>query len=192
VQKTYFVFEQFFGELFMKKAQSSLEYLTTYGWAILAIIGVIGVMAYAGIGDVTDQIPTRCDLGAKLNCGSFYGLSSGDYAFEFTNYNSGAIIITGYICMFPGMDNGLYFNLTSPARLAVGAVGTVLCNGSDLGTLNYAGKQVYDVKIFYELDETMALPKIISGDIVIGVTDNDVLFQPYINSSFPTEPPLIY
>ncbi|MDO8339666.1 MAG: hypothetical protein Q7T16_03340 [Candidatus Burarchaeum sp.] len=43
-----------------KKAQAAMEFLSTYGWAVLIIALVLVAIAWLGIFNVTGQVPDRC------------------------------------------------------------------------------------------------------------------------------------
>ncbi len=51
-----------------KKAQAALEYLTTYGWAILAALVALGAISYFGFMNPTALLPDKCDFGKQLEC----------------------------------------------------------------------------------------------------------------------------
>jgi len=51
-----------------RKGQAAMEFLMTYGWAILVVIVVLGVLATYGVFDVDTFIPERCNLPVDLNC----------------------------------------------------------------------------------------------------------------------------
>jgi len=51
-----------------KKAQAALEYLTTYGWAIMAAIVALGALSYFGFMNPTSLLPDKCDFGKQLEC----------------------------------------------------------------------------------------------------------------------------
>ena len=50
------------------KAQAALEFLTTYGWAFLVILVMIGTLAYFGILNPSKVLPSRCNFGAEFQC----------------------------------------------------------------------------------------------------------------------------
>ncbi len=50
----------------MKKSQAAMEFLMTYGWAIMIIFIVVGSLFYLGIFDF--QIPTTCDIPNPYTC----------------------------------------------------------------------------------------------------------------------------
>jgi len=50
------------------KAQAALEFLTTYGWAFLIILIMIGALAYFGILNPDRILPERCNFPATIGC----------------------------------------------------------------------------------------------------------------------------
>ncbi len=53
------------------KAQAALEFLTTYGWAFLVILIMIGALAYFGILTPSKILPNRCNFGPEFGCSDF-------------------------------------------------------------------------------------------------------------------------
>ena len=51
-----------------KKSQAALEFLTTYGWAFLVILIMIGTLAYFGILSPSKILPNRCNFGSEFQC----------------------------------------------------------------------------------------------------------------------------
>ena len=51
-----------------QKAQAALEFLTTYGWAFLVILIMIGTLAYFGILSPSKILPNRCNFGTEFTC----------------------------------------------------------------------------------------------------------------------------
>lgn len=52
----------------LSKAQVALEFLTTYGWAFLVILIMIGTLAYFGILSPSKLLPNRCNFGTEFQC----------------------------------------------------------------------------------------------------------------------------
>lgn len=52
----------------MAKSQAALEFLTTYGWAFLIILVMIGALAYFGILNPSKILPNRCNFGVEFQC----------------------------------------------------------------------------------------------------------------------------
>lgn len=52
-----------------RKAQAALEFLTTYGWAILVVLVMIGALAYFGVLNPSKFAQERCVFsGAEMTC----------------------------------------------------------------------------------------------------------------------------
>jgi hypothetical protein len=52
----------------LKRAQVSLEFMLTYGWAITLFMGVLGILMYSGLFDVQYVVPERCEFYSGLTC----------------------------------------------------------------------------------------------------------------------------
>ena len=59
------------------KAQAALEFLTTYGWAFLVILIMIGTLAYFGILTPGNLLPNRCSMGSEFQCLDYQVSESG-------------------------------------------------------------------------------------------------------------------
>ena len=51
-----------------RKSQAALEFLMTYGWAILVVLVAIGALAYFGVLNPDRFLPAKCTLPAGLAC----------------------------------------------------------------------------------------------------------------------------
>lgn len=52
-----------------KKAQAAMEFLMTYGWAILVVLVVLGALTYFGVLSPQTLLPSRCETGEMwLKC----------------------------------------------------------------------------------------------------------------------------
>ncbi|HLD02789.1 MAG TPA: hypothetical protein VJC07_03770 [Candidatus Nanoarchaeia archaeon] len=54
-----------------KKAQAALEFLMTYGWAILVVLIAIGALAYFGVLNPGRFLPSTCVLFPGVSCNDF-------------------------------------------------------------------------------------------------------------------------
>jgi hypothetical protein len=52
----------------MRKGQAALEFLTTYGWAFLVILVMIGALAYFGVLNPSKMLPDRCIFSPEIQC----------------------------------------------------------------------------------------------------------------------------
>ena len=51
-----------------KKGQAAMEFLMTYGWAILVVLAAIGALAYFGILSPDRWLPTKCTMAGGFSC----------------------------------------------------------------------------------------------------------------------------
>jgi uncharacterized protein (UPF0333 family) len=54
-----------------KKAQAAMEFLMTYGWALLVVIAAIGALAYFGVLKPQGFLPEQCVLVPGVACLDF-------------------------------------------------------------------------------------------------------------------------
>lgn len=54
--------------MILKKSQVALEFLMTYGWAILVVLVAIGALAYFGVLSPDKFLPSKCTLQAGIAC----------------------------------------------------------------------------------------------------------------------------
>ncbi|MDP3733398.1 MAG: hypothetical protein Q8Q91_02540, partial [Candidatus Daviesbacteria bacterium] len=78
------------------KSQAAMEFLMTYGWAILVVLVAIGALAYFGVLSPDKFLPSKCTLPAGIACIDFK-LTSGAGA-----ANTATVVLR----------NGLGFDLT--------------------------------------------------------------------------------
>jgi len=55
----------------MRRGQAAIEFLMTYGWALLIILVAISALVYFGILNADRFLPERCDLPTGIACLSF-------------------------------------------------------------------------------------------------------------------------
>lgn len=54
------------------KGQAALEYLTSYGWALLAMLVTMGVLASFGVLSPSGALPEKCELSNDFRCVDFF------------------------------------------------------------------------------------------------------------------------
>mgnify|MGYP001585907334 CR=1 FL=1 len=62
-----------------KKGQAAMEFLMTYGWAILVVLIAIGALAYFGVLNPSRFLPNSCTISNQFACesGDFVAYSNG-------------------------------------------------------------------------------------------------------------------
>ncbi|NQV09268.1 hypothetical protein HQ529_05435 [Candidatus Woesearchaeota archaeon] len=77
-----------------KKSQAALEFLMTYGWAILVVLVVIGALAYFGVLNPTILLPEKCSLQMGLYCKNHIVFDNNQVFLELENGMGKGIILT--------------------------------------------------------------------------------------------------
>jgi uncharacterized protein (UPF0333 family) len=82
-------------KIFEKKGQAALEFLTTYGWAFMVILVMIGALAYFGVLNPGKLVKDQCTSTAGVGCKSYeVNLASGQMSISFTNNLGQAVTIS--------------------------------------------------------------------------------------------------
>jgi len=83
----------------MKRGQAAMEFLMTYGWAILVLLVMVGALSYFGILNPNKVVPERCFFGAGFNCKDYQvreiAGTSTRVAFVIENKQGDSILIQG-------------------------------------------------------------------------------------------------
>ncbi|TAL55535.1 MAG: hypothetical protein EPN86_03275 [Nanoarchaeota archaeon] len=77
------------------KGQAAMEFLMTYGWAILAVLLVIAVLTYFGVPNAENLVPDRCSMTPPFTCADFKVSDPGTVAFSIANNGGGDVQIFG-------------------------------------------------------------------------------------------------
>ncbi|MBS3102914.1 hypothetical protein J4458_05730 [Candidatus Woesearchaeota archaeon] len=67
-----------------RKSQAALEFLITYGWALLAILITLAALYYFGILDFAKYLPDRCLFTSQLECVDFV-MKNNEIIFKLVN-----------------------------------------------------------------------------------------------------------
>ncbi|MBI2208838.1 hypothetical protein HYU50_05065 [Candidatus Woesearchaeota archaeon] len=138
-----------------RKSQAALEFLMTYGWAILVVLVAIGALAYFGVLSPDKFLPSKCTLPAGIACMD-HRASGGTNQLSVT------------------LRNGMGFDTTSVGIYATGctaSTGNSLANGQQTNynlacavgpppTLASGSKYNGDLNITYTNSETQLTHKL--------------------------------
>lgn len=115
-----------------KKAQAALEFLMTYGWAILVVLAAIGALAYFGVLSPSNFLPDQCTATSGIGCVGKPSISASAVAFTVTNGIGQTISVTN----------------SSTNKPAAGTVyfcdkGNTVCTNTDSSTVGWTdGKEI--------------------------------------------------
>jgi hypothetical protein len=109
----------------MKKAQQSVEFLFTYGWAILAVSVSIGALAYFNVVEPATFVSSECDLGPQFACTEYAIYDNYTLTMNIRNnhninitinnltlsYTNNQIVYTDSFNLSPNEQTQIYINL---------------------------------------------------------------------------------
>jgi hypothetical protein len=110
----------------MKKAQAGLDFLMTYGWALLLIVLVVGALFALGLFDVGSFLGSKASGFAQMSPVGWRVASTGAMTLMFENH-AGTGVNVSSISATLGTENVTYstpFTVASGARSNTISVGT--------------------------------------------------------------------
>jgi len=106
-----------------RKSQAAMEFLMTYGWAILVVLVAIGALAYFGVLSPDRFLPAKCQLPAGIACTDFK-VDAGASTIDVVLQNGMGFDLTGVTVAIK--------DCTSPASVSI-------ANGADPVTIQVTG-----------------------------------------------------
>ena len=114
----------------MFKSQAAVEYLTTYGWAILIIAIVIAALYSVGLFNPTALIGNTCAFPADFSCLAATLFPSGNFVVNIQQATAAAINVTAIGCNSDSSTSNM-IQFGGPARIYIPIGGnssfTMLC-----------------------------------------------------------------
>ncbi len=147
-----------------KRGQAAVEFLTTYGWAIIGVLVVVGALSYFGLLDTKRFVSERCEIGTQLQCNEMYVNDNGDFKIELRNNYPVNLIIEKIYVSGSGNWSGSF-------SLGSGNVSTFQV--APIAGLVKNTKKNFDVIIQFKRDNPVAIRSYnVSGLIVAKVQDH--------------------
>ena len=157
-----------------KKGQAAMEFLMTYGWAILVVLIAIGALAYFGVLNPSKFLPNSCTIAPGVACTEFKATN--------TNSNITLILSNG-----KGVDlnfTGVTFRasasqscsaLSPGASVTIadggtGAISIANCNAQAAGMVGSVGSRLKaDISLTYIESGSTLGQRVFSGSMVTKV-----------------------
>jgi len=137
------------------KSQAAMEFLMTYGWAILVVLVAIGALAYFGVLSPDQFLPSKCVLPAGIACVDFQMAGSADTVTLVLRNGLGADLTDVRLATGTCTDSPLGVNINN------GDQGTVIAT---VCTITEGAKFNEDVTITYTNSDS-GLTKTVTGTL---------------------------
>ena len=133
-------------------AQSPIEYIVTYSWAIAIIALALAALFTFGVLKPSSFVNNQCAFPAEFSCTNETLFTNGTFAFDFGQATESEISISSIGCN--QHESTLTMNAITPHALQVGF-------STPLSVACYSGSSLF----------TSAPGRIFSGDLVLNYTD---------------------
>ncbi len=80
------------------RGQAAMEYLMTYGWAILVIVIVLAALLFLGVFSVGSNVPEECIMESGWQCKAKLNVTSAVLNMTLTNGRPNSITVNGTYC----------------------------------------------------------------------------------------------
>ncbi len=154
-----------------RKAQSAIEFLMTYGWAVMIILAVVAILFIIGVFSPMGLAPNSCVLPSGLSCYGYKISDGGDLTLQVSQSTGNDMTITRLGCSESGTPS--LTTLSPPVTVGSGRhadlSNLITCRKSDDVSTPSAG-QYYTGTIYIEYrDEETGLMHLVKGDIAYRV-----------------------
>lgn len=152
------------------KLQSAVEYLSTYGWMILAIVIILSALVALGIFNPSTYVNSTCVLPAGFSCKPLVFSSNGLLTFTVTQFTTSPITVTAVGCT--SNESVLYNKQLSPSvNLPIdgNATFTAMCYQGDAGFTSGIGGVFRGYVVINYTENDTALPHLAIGNSVFKV-----------------------
>jgi len=127
-----------------KRAQAALEFLTTYGWAFLVILIMIGALAYFGVLNPSNLVPDTCTAGDGFTCTEY----------QATANESNAVI---EVILINTLESFTFDATTFGTALTIDETGQSSCGTPVVDRIEIAGVVAVDPAELVESGETIRI-----------------------------------
>ncbi len=150
-----------------KKGQAAMEFLMTYGWAILVVLIAIGALVYFGVLSPERFISDQCTLAAPLSCsrqGDFIATAGASTTALFKIQNGAGSSLSSVAVVVTPAGAASPCTTTGSTTIADGEKQeySSTCPGSTAGD-----KLRYDLKVTYQVGTSGGYNQVSTGRLVV-------------------------
>ncbi len=107
----------------MRKGQAAMEFLMTYGWAILVVLAAIGALAYFGVLSPDRFLPDKCTANPPFACTEYKISQSNNQVYFVLQNSAGVDVAINSVTLSCDGD-------TTTAAMTVGNTTALILNGN--------------------------------------------------------------
>ncbi len=156
-----------------KRGQAAMEFLMTYGWALLVVLIAIGALAFFGVLNPSRFLPNSCTLAPGFSCNDFRASDGDDNILVVIqnglgdNLNSVTLKLSGSNPDCGGSSSTTGRAFTPGSTTLNDGASTQFTMACTAGNLVKGNKLKGDLQIDYTIGTGLAHKKI--GQLVVGI-----------------------
>ncbi|MDD9953829.1 MAG: hypothetical protein OXR66_05835 [Candidatus Woesearchaeota archaeon] len=155
------------------RGQAALEFVTTYGWALLIILVMIGTISYFGVLKPSSLVPNSCTVGAELSCADYAMANDGTMSLQLKQGVGKSIYIQSMVCSYKDQAEAgeLSTGPISNDKWSPNEPQIFECQLTDLQVMAGLGEKVkvyFDI-VYKKADDALAFEHTASGEMIIEV-----------------------
>ena len=160
------------GMIESRKAQSAMEYLMTYGWAILIIGIALAAMFQMGLFNPSRYVTNTCTLPSGLACGQFILYSNGTLSVSIGNALQDPINVTAIGCSQNETITNMQIPYNPPSNQIYMPIGSShTFNINCMGASSLAPGQLYiGYLVINYTDDVTLFPQTVFGKIALKIS----------------------
>lgn len=134
----------------MRRGQAAMEFLMTYGWAILVVLAAIGALAYFGVLSPDNFLPERCTTSPEFGCIEHQAREGGDVSLGIQN-NVGSTLSNVTVSLLDPADGEPLCSTTETNSTSNGQrIGGSLVELADCHSLETGDRFQADMEFVYQ------------------------------------------
>jgi hypothetical protein len=143
--------------MLFKRAQAAMEFLMTYGWAILVVLIVVGALAYFGVLNPQNLVPEKCVVSGGMFSCSDYIIQQGNISVTLVNAGGKDMIVynVSYTADAPVLTEGCANFTSAGFPLSAGTSAAFTASSCKWGTgcqVVGCGKKKYAITVLYRTE----------------------------------------
>lgn len=169
------------------RGQAAVEYLMTYGWALVVLVVIIGLILSTGVFSPSQFVPEQCDLGPNLKCDFAVWTNSIDdntniniriyngFSYDVGINNLALFLGSRNFVLYPTDSSTLPLAASLPIEIESGqhitVYGVIDNYQEDLGVL----KKIKASLTYFSCEETTNPSCVVTTDTPLHITDGKIL-----------------
>ena len=148
-----------------RRGQAALEFLTTYGWAFLIILVMVGAISYFGILKPSTLLPSRCTISSEFECTDYKIGTNGFMQLQLKQGLGKTVFVNNITCTYNGNTVTGLPNAPALSPISWSPRNAMLMNRTVPGIISQRNQKT---KVFFDITyrkSSTGLTHVVSGEV---------------------------